>query len=74
MANVFILEWTEDRQRQRGRVELGNFDGNVQDAQRWIDGNWHIIHPERSSVKVISVFGAGTVEKVTPDDKPGKLA
>jgi hypothetical protein len=74
MANVFTVEWTEDNQRRRNRVEFGNFDGDVPQAQRVIDDLWPSAHPERSNVKVISVLGAGMVQKVTPDEKPGKPA
>jgi hypothetical protein len=66
MANVFMVEWTDDKGRRvRDRVEFGNFDGDVEEAQRVIDNGWpHNYAGRRSDWKVMSVVGAGEVVKV----------
>jgi hypothetical protein len=69
MANVFVVEYDEkiggNVQRIRNKVEFGNFDGDVDEAQRAIDGLWPHNYPERKNVKVVEVVGAGQVVKVS---------
>ena len=68
MANVFMVEWDdlEKKQRVRQKVEFGNFDGNVEQAQRVLDQGWPYNYPDRrANWKVLDVFGSGHVEKIT---------
>lgn len=79
MANVFVVEWTESRdgkpQAVRQKVEFGNFDGNVEGAQREIDKLWPFTSPHRRNPKVVSIVGAGEVTKVLiPRDAPSNAA
>jgi hypothetical protein len=75
MANVFVVEWVEKKQAVRQKVEFGNFDGNIQDAQRVIDNLWPYAFPGRTNVKVVSIVGAGEVVKVKlPEEAPDNAA
>lgn len=69
MANDFWVEFTEDGERKRERAQIGNFDGNVKQAQATITRIWAGALPGRTDVTVTGVAGGGRVERVSTGDQ-----
>jgi hypothetical protein len=63
MAHQFIVEFTEDGSRKQERAEVGNFDGNVEQAQELFERIWGGAMPYRTDVKVLRIVGAGEVSR-----------
>ena len=73
MANTFMVEWLDmslddnDKPKNkivRSQLQIGNFDGNVEEAQNELDKLWPVAYPRRKNVKVLSVYGSGQIEKI----------